>query len=425
MDLRVLDASRRRPWRPSAIAVRRDCPRLAGRAGEAVAGSTAPSPTPASRRASCPPTPEGFEVSAREAVEIANADPKVAEETRRVRRALTTAIEANDDSVWQVGYTADGTRGRPGEGRPHSGAVTETWTGYQVAWPMARGYEGQFGHVLNAPYVWIPMALIFLAGLFDFRRPAAHRPPRPAGPALVRRLAVLLQRRRRSASPSRSPTRRSSTCSSACSGSASAGGRGTAPVAAGTRGSALAAVVLIAFRVTVNIADSGVIDVGYAGTIGADKITHGEPIYGEGEFPDDNRFGDTYGPVNYYAYVPFELGAAVGRRPGTSSRPRTRAAITFDLATSPGCSSAASGCARAAAAASSGSCSASPGSPTPTRTSPCSRTPTTRWSAALLVWSLALFASPVARGALLALAAMAKFAPLGAGAALRRGDPAC
>ncbi len=36
---------------------------------------------------------------------------------------------------------------------------------------MARGYEGQFGHLLNAPYVWIPLALIFLIGLFDFRRP--------------------------------------------------------------------------------------------------------------------------------------------------------------------------------------------------------------------------------------------------------------
>ena len=35
---------------------------------------------------------------------------------------------------------------------------------------MARGKSGQFGHVLNAPYVWIPLALIFLLGLWDFRR---------------------------------------------------------------------------------------------------------------------------------------------------------------------------------------------------------------------------------------------------------------
>ena len=52
-----------------------------------------------------------------------------------------------------------------------SGDVRESWTGDQVAWPMARGYEGQFGHVLNAPYVWLPLCAIFLLGLVDWRRP--------------------------------------------------------------------------------------------------------------------------------------------------------------------------------------------------------------------------------------------------------------
>ena len=47
----------------------------------------------------------------------------------------------------------------------------ESWTGYQIAWQMARGYPGQFGHKLNAPYVWLPLAAIFLLGLLDFRRP--------------------------------------------------------------------------------------------------------------------------------------------------------------------------------------------------------------------------------------------------------------
>ena len=58
------------------------------------------------------------------------------------------------------------------------------------------------------------------------------------------------------------------------------------------------------FRVGLNVADSGVIDVGYAGVVGADRIAHGEPIYDN--FPDDVSQGDTYGPVNYLAYVPFE-----------------------------------------------------------------------------------------------------------------------
>ncbi len=92
----------------------------------------------------------------------------------------------------------------------------------------------------------------------------------------------------------------------------------------------IAALFLIGFRVGLNMADSGAIDVGYAGVVGADRIAHGEPIYDN--FPEDVSQGDTYGPVNYLAYVPFEriwpwsgtwddLPAAHG------------AAVIFDLAT--------------------------------------------------------------------------------------------
>jgi hypothetical protein len=48
-----------------------------------------------------------------------------------------------------------------------------------------------------------------------------------------------------------------------------------------------------------------VIDVGYAGVIGADRIVDGDELYGKG-FSDDVERGDTYGPVNYLVYVPFE-----------------------------------------------------------------------------------------------------------------------
>ena len=41
----------------------------------------------------------------------------------------------------------------------------------------------------------------------------------------------------------------------------------------------------IAVRVTINLPDSGVSDVGYAVTVGADRIARGQPIYGDGEFP--------------------------------------------------------------------------------------------------------------------------------------------
>ena len=36
---------------------------------------------------------------------------------------------------------------------------------------MARGYAGAFGRKLNAPYVWIPLCVLFLLPFLDFRRP--------------------------------------------------------------------------------------------------------------------------------------------------------------------------------------------------------------------------------------------------------------
>ena len=67
---------------------------------------------------------------------------------------------------------------------------------------------------------------------------------------------------------------------------------------------AVLTVALIAGRITLNVIDSNVIDVGYSGVIGADRIGDQKPIYGN--FPSDDASGDTYGPVAYYAYVPFE-----------------------------------------------------------------------------------------------------------------------
>ena len=203
------------------------------------------------------------------------------------------------------------------------------WHGYQAAWEMARGYEGQFGHKLNAPYVFLPLCAIFLAGLLDWRRPwrvanldllvllafgVSHiwfnrgeigvsvplqYPPLLylLGPGAVDRL----------------PRR----------------GEGLRPVwpAAWLL---IAALFLIGFRVGLNMADSGVIDVGYASEVGANRIAHGEPIYDN--FPEDVSEGDTYGPVNYFAYVPFER---IWPWSGTwNDLPAAHgAAVFFDLAT--------------------------------------------------------------------------------------------
>jgi hypothetical protein len=92
----------------------------------------------------------------------------------------------------------------------------------------------------------------------------------------------------------------------------------------------IAALFLVGFRVGLNVADSGAIDVGYASVVGADRITHGEQLYGN--FPEDVSRGDTYGPVNYWAYVPSE---AVWPWSGSwDDLPAAHgAAVLFDLAT--------------------------------------------------------------------------------------------
>ena len=93
---------------------------------------------------------------------------------------------------------------------------------------------------------------------------------------------------------------------------------------------AVAVLFLVGFRVGLNVTNSNVIDVGYSGVIGADKIIHGKNLYGH--WPKDNAFGDTYGPVAYFAYVPFR--AIFGWSGTWDDLPAAHAAaIAFDLLT--------------------------------------------------------------------------------------------
>src|SRR6201999_2457859 len=51
-----------------------------------------------------------------------------------------------------------------------SGQVTQAWTGFQVAWTMARGYPGAFGRNVNALYIWLPMCALFVLPFLPWRR---------------------------------------------------------------------------------------------------------------------------------------------------------------------------------------------------------------------------------------------------------------
>ena len=91
---------------------------------------------------------------------------------------------------------------------------------------------------------------------------------------------------------------------------------------------AVATIFLVGFRIGLNVTNSNVIDVGYSGVIGADRLSHGQDLYGD--WPHDNEHGDTYGPANYLIYVPFE---AVWPWSGTwNDLPAAHgAAVFFDL----------------------------------------------------------------------------------------------
>jgi hypothetical protein len=119
---------------------------------------------------------------------------------------------------------------------------------------------------------------------------------------------------------------------------------------------ASATVFLAGFRIGLNVRGSNVIDVGYSGVIGADRIVHGQSPYGhmpregslkacgpadaEGEIRERiqtngrcesaNERGDTYGPVAYEAYVPGYL--VFGWSGRWDKLPAAHAtAIVFDL----------------------------------------------------------------------------------------------
>ena len=166
-------------------------------------------------------------------------------------------------------------------------------------------------------------------------------------------------------------------------------------------------VFLLGFRCGLNVVGSNVIDVGYASVIGADRFGAGEPVYGN--FPLDNPRGDTYGPVLYYAYVPFE---ALLPWSGTwDDLPAAHAAaIAFDLLHRRRAVAARPAAARARRSA---RCSPTCGRRSRSRCWWPTRTPTTALVALLVTAAMLALARPVAaRRASSAAAALTKFAPL-------------
>ena len=266
-------------------------------------------------------------------MELALDHPKIARWLDRYPPDPTTSGDYREDSGTWLVKAWSGAAGQVVQAvvEDSTGTVTEAWTGPQVAWKMARGREGAFGgKTLLKPYVWLAFCLVFLLGLADLRRPLSTRNLDLLAllgftvslaffdrgeifrsvPLVYPVLAYLLAR-----GLWVGVGRRSGVLTSVWP----------------TWVLAASAVFLLGFRIGLNLeAPRGVIDVGLAGVVGADRILDGEAPYGnmpqrgtlepcgpkdaEGQVRERIQTngrcesaierGDTYGPVSYLAYVP-------------------------------------------------------------------------------------------------------------------------
>jgi hypothetical protein len=346
--------------------------------------------------------PPGFSTSARQAVAIADRT-STGRATRRGRGGVRAQAWIFGGTQWEVDYYGGG-RVLAEVDVSARGRVVATFTGPQAESYLARGH---LGGLLDSPWVWAALAVLFVAPFVDPRRPrrllhldllvllafgvsqlfftrgdvntSVPLVYPVLGYLLVRMLVVGL-RPRRPAGP-------------------------LVPYAP-TAVLAVGLVLLVGGRIALNVANDRVVDVGYASVVGADRIRHHQPLY-----VNNDVHGDTYGPINYLAYVPFE--AVFPWHGQWDSLPAAHAAaIFFDLLTLLGLFLLGRRMRAGPAGRRLGLALAWGWAAYPYTAYALGLNTNDALVSALLVLGLVALARPAARGALLGLAAAAKFAPL-------------
>ena len=279
------------------------------------------------------PKPEPARLTERRALGLFLAYPKVRDWLARYPKSgrTTEAEYLEDQGSWHVKVWRE-PAGQIADGRvdDDTATVTEAWTGPQVAWKMARGSDGAFGGKdINNPWLWLGFCAVFLVGLADVRRPLSLR---NLDLLALLSFSVSLWFFNRgdvfTSVPLAYPPLLYVIARMAWIGAT--GRTRTVRSVWPTWVLVAATVFLVGFRIGLNIETSNVIDVGYAGVIGGDRILRGEAPYGHMPVEDDrkpcgpadaegeireriqtngrcesaNERGDTYGPVAYLAYVP-------------------------------------------------------------------------------------------------------------------------
>ena len=375
-----------------------------------------------------PPPPT---LDQKSAMTIADGDRRIMDwiADKEITRTVAELDTGKDQwTAWYMSEDADGEEVVEAQAfiADDSGHIDEVRTGPQVAWSMARGYEGAFGRAFTRLQIWLPLCALFLIPLLCIRRlvswmtldllvllsfgvsliwfnrgeiftstPLAYPPML----YLAARLTWIGLRSRPAAAsaPATGPAP-----------PAVPGPPPRRPAFVGWCPTWLLATFLaitLALRYGLNAFDSNVIDVGYAGVIGARRILDGTTPYGT--FPADCASCDTYGPLNYLVYVPFTH--FLGWSGSWDDLPAAHGAATlFDVLCVGGMlllgwrlSGLKLGMALALAWAA-----------FPFSGYALESNSNDALVSAMLIWGLVLAARPVARGLFLGLATAAKFTPI-------------
>jgi hypothetical protein len=264
------------------------------------AGASTGISVPLSSPKSMTAVPPGFASDARQAIDAAKATATMQAIHRR-QHPLGFTAQVYHGSQWFVDFYYRGKR--VAEAVVDSvGHVVHVWTGPLSIALYARGH---YGPIFDSPWVVVTFSLLFLLPFIDPRRLrrmivvdalavlsflisyALFDHAQLVGavwlvyPPLIYLLGRMLW---------------------IGSGRARVSLAGALPGWLSTRTLLVGLLVLVGARIALSLFSHIVIDVGYASVIGAHRILDGQSLYWAGA-----AHSDTYGPIAYLAYVPFEL----------------------------------------------------------------------------------------------------------------------